>query len=144
MRQLILLMIFGLVLSSNLQPEGAEKAVRTVLDKQVAAWNSGNLEEFMVGYWKSPELSFFSGGRKLKGWDATIDRYRKTYQAEGKEMGKLTFSELDVQVLGPEAAIVRGRFELIFKDGTKPTGIFTLVFRRFNDGWKIIHDHTST
>jgi len=144
MRQLILLMIFGLVLSSNLQPEGPEKAIRTVLDKQVAAWNNGNLEEFMTGYWKSPELSFFSGGRKLKGWDATIDRYRKTYQAEGKEMGKLTFSELDVQVLGREAGIVRGRFELIFKDGTKPTGIFTLVFRRFNDGWKIIHDHTST
>jgi beta-aspartyl-peptidase (threonine type) len=60
MRQLILLMIFGLVLSSNLQPEGPEKAIRTVLDKQVAAWNNGNLDEFMTGYWKSPALKIRS------------------------------------------------------------------------------------
>ena len=144
MRQLTLLVIFMIAPGVGLQSQVPEGAIRKVLDSQVAAWNNGNLEEFMTGYWQSPELSFFSGGRKLKGWDATIDRYRKNYQSDGREMGKLTFSELDVQMIGRDAAFVRGRFELVYKDGSKPTGIFTLVFRRFEDGWKIIHDHTSS
>src|SRR5262245_60728343 len=93
-------------------PKSATAEIRAVLDAQVAAWNAGNLEEFMDGYWRSPDLTFFSGGRKLSGWDATIERYRKTYQAEGKEMGKLAFSDLDIQQLGTNGAVVRGRWEL--------------------------------
>ena len=118
-------------------------AIRAVLDAQVAAWNAGKLEEFMVGYWRSPKLTFFSGGRKLESWDATLERYRKNYQSEGREMGKLQFLDLDVQTFGT-GAVVRGRFELTMSDGKKPTGLFTLVFRKFNKDWKIIHDHTST
>lgn len=119
-------------------------AIRRVLDDQVAAWNAGKLETFMVGYWKSPDLTFVSGGRKLNGWDATLERYRKTYQAEGKEMGKLAFQDLDVQMLGSAAAFVRGQFELTLSSGQQLGGRFTLVFRKFKDGWKIIHDHTSS
>ncbi len=122
----------------------AEAEIRAVLDAQVAAWNAGKLEEFMQGYWRSPQLTFFSGGRKLSGWDATLERYRKTYQAEGREMGKLVFSELDIQPLGGRAAVVRGRWELTMSDGKKPGGLYTLVFRRFRQGWKIVHDHTSS
>lgn len=118
--------------------------IRAVLDAQVTAWNAGKLEEFMTGYWRSPELSFFSGGRKLAGWDATIERYRKTYQAEGKEMGKLEFSELEITPLGERAAVVRGRWKLTLSDGKEPGGLYTLIFRRFKDGWKIVHDHTSS
>ena len=118
-------------------------AIRAVLDAQVAAWNAGKLEEFMTGYWRSPKLTFFSGGRKLESWDATLERYRKNYQSEGKEMGKLQFLDLDIQTFGT-GAVVRGRFELTMSDGKKPTGLFTLVFRKFNKDWKIIHDHTST
>jgi beta-aspartyl-peptidase (threonine type) len=121
-----------------------EAAIRLVLSKQVEAWNNRSLEVFMEGYWKSPELTFFSGGRSLKGWDATIKRYRDTYQAEGREMGKLVFSDLDVQLLGNAGAVVRGRFELTMTNGTKPAGLFTLVLRKFGDGWKIVHDHTSS
>jgi beta-aspartyl-peptidase (threonine type) len=121
-----------------------EAEIRAVLDAQVAAWNAGKLEEFMEGYWRSPNLTFFSGGRKLSGWNATIERYRKTYQAEGKEMGKLTFSDLDIQLLGPDGAVVRGRFGLTMSDGKKLGGLYTLIFRRFNKDWKIIHDHTSS
>jgi ketosteroid isomerase-like protein len=126
------------------QSKSAAAEIRAVLDAQVAAWNSGKLEEFMDGYWRSPDLTFFSGGRKLSGWEATIERYRKTYQAEGREMGKLAFSDLDIQQLGPNAAVVRGRWELTMSDGKKPGGLYTLIFRRFKQGWKIVHDHTSS
>lgn len=136
----------GLVLSLSVQAQTAkaEAAIRKVLDDQVAAWNAGKLEAFMVGYWKSSDLTFVSGGRKLNGWDATLERYRKTYQAEGKEMGKLAFLDLDIQQLSPAAAFVRGQFQLQLSDGKELGGRFTLVFRKFKDGWKIIHDHTSS
>lgn len=127
-----------------LNRQNAQSGIRAVLDAQVVAWNAGKLEEFMTGYWRSPELSFFSGGRKLAGWDATIERYRKTYQAEGKEMGKLEFSELEITPLGASAAVVRGRWKLTLSDGKEPGGLYTLIFRRFKDGWKIVHDHTSS
>ncbi len=130
--------------SKPAQPAKAEAEIRAVLDAQVADWNAGKLEEFMDGYWRSPNLTFFSGGRKLSGWDATLERYRKTYQAEGKEMGKLAFSDLDILPLGGSAAVVRGRWELTPSDGQKLGGLYTLVFRRFKPGWKIIHDHTSS
>lgn len=130
--------------ASPAAPHSAQSEIKAVLDAQVAAWNAGQLEEFMKGYWRSPNLSFFSGGRKLSGWDATIERYRKTYQAEGKEMGKLEFSELEMTPLDERAAVVRGRWKLTLSDGKEPGGLYTLIFRRFKDGWKIVHDHTSS
>jgi ketosteroid isomerase-like protein len=118
-------------------------AIRAVLDRQVAAWNQHDLESFMAGYWHSPDLTFYSGKTMSRGWDAALERYRKNYQAEGKEMGKLDFSELAITPLAPDSAFVRGRFHLLFQDGKESSGIFTLVFRKFSAGWKIIHDHTS-
>ena len=118
------------------------KAIRKVLDDQVAAWNKGDLEGFMAGYWKSDELTFFSGKEVTKGWNATLERYKKRYQSEGKEMGKLTFSELSIDVLGPEAAVVRGRWKVVTSKETLQ-GLFTLIFKKTADGWKIVHDHTS-
>jgi beta-aspartyl-peptidase (threonine type) len=126
------------------QLKTAESGIRAVLDAQVVSWNAGKLEEFMEGYWRSPELTFFSGGRKLSGWEATLERYRKTYQAEGKEMGILDFSDLEIQPLGESYAVVRGRWKLRLSDGKEPGGLYTLIFHRFKDGWKIVHDHTSS
>jgi ketosteroid isomerase-like protein len=119
------------------------KAVRTVLDEQVAAWNAKDLPGFMKGYWESDDLTFFSGNVMTKGWKATLDRYRMRYQGEGKEMGKLSFEDLAVEVLGAEHALVRGRFRLRIGEQS-PTGIFTLILRKTPAGWRIIHDHTSS
>ena len=119
-----------------------DSAVRTVLQSQVEAWNHHDLEVFMSGYWNSPELTFFSGTTETKGWQPTLERYRRTYQAEGRAMGQLSFSDLQVQALGADAAFVRGRFHLMMPDGKQPSGAFTLVFRKFPEGWRIIHDHT--
>src|SRR5882762_9918501 len=112
----------------------AEKAIRQVLDAQVVAWNKGDLPGFMEGYWQSPDLTFFSGGNKTRGWQATLDRYRKKYQGEGKEMGKLAFKELDVRLLGTDHAVVTGRFQLQLKAETA-TGIFTLILHKKEAGW---------
>ena len=98
----------------------------------------------MKGYWRSAKLTFFSGGSKRAGYEEVLERYRKTYQSEGKEMGKLTFSQIEVEMIGKKAAFVRGRFDLVMSDGKKLGGLYTLIFRQFNDGWKIIHDHSSS
>ena len=132
-----------LTLASAANPPGkAQAAIRQVLDKQVAAWNRQDLEGFMQGYWHSPELTFFSGVAVYRGWDAALERYRKAYQSEGRQMGKLAFSALQIESLGRAAALVRGSFHLNMPDGKQPHGIFTLVFRKFPEGWRIIHDHT--
>jgi beta-aspartyl-peptidase (threonine type) len=137
---LSLLLVAPLVLAD---PRTDEAAIRAVLDAQVAAWNKGDLEGFMKGYWASPELTFFSGGQRTQGWQATLERYRKRYQAEGQEMGKLTFSDLQIELLGPDSAFVRGRWQLERKKD-RPGGLYTLIFKRFPEGWRIVHDHTSS
>jgi uncharacterized protein (TIGR02246 family) len=123
-------------------PPANAQTIRRVLEQQTEAWNRHDLEGFMQGYWHSPELTFFSGATEHRGWDAALERYRKAYESEGRQMGKLTFSDLQIETLGPAAAFVRGSFHLIMPDGKQPHGIFTLVFRKFPEGWRIIHDHT--
>lgn len=118
-------------------------AIRKVLDDQVAAWNRGDLDGFMKGYWHSPELTFFSGNDTTRGWQATLERYRKRYQGEGKEMGKLSFDELKFVAQSSDQAVVTGRFRVVLQKGT-PTGLFTVVLKKFAAGWLIVHDHTSS
>jgi ketosteroid isomerase-like protein len=116
--------------------------IRAVLDRQAEAWNRHDLESFMEGYWNSPDLTFYSGGIALSGWQTTIDRYRQRYQSDGAEMGQLEFSDLKIELLGPNAAFVRGRWRLQMSSGEQG-GLYTLTFRKLEGGWKIIHDHTS-
>ena len=122
---------------------GVKSVVETVLRQQTEAWNRHDLEAFMAGYWNSPDLIFFSGAQKTSGWQSTLERYRARYQGEGREMGKLEFSDLSIQELSPDAAYVLGEFHLTMSDGKTPHGLFTLIFRKFPEGWKIVHDHTS-
>jgi beta-aspartyl-peptidase (threonine type) len=124
-------------------PTAPTEEIRQVIVKQQDAWNRGDLEAFMAGYWNSAELTFFSGARESKGWQAALDRYKKSYQSAGHKMGKLEFSDLRVEMLAPEAAFVRGEFHLTMSDGETPHGLFTLIFRKFPEGWKIVHDQSA-
>ena len=117
--------------------------VRAVWTAQVDAWNRGDLDGFMAGYWKSPDLIFFSNGTETRGWEATLDRYRARYQAEGKQMGTLDFPQLDLLMLGTEAALTRGRWRLKMPDGKELSGMTSVIFRKLPEGWRIVHDHSS-
>jgi beta-aspartyl-peptidase (threonine type) len=137
-------LIAVLAMSSFGQKEGdSTAAIRRVLSDQQDAWNRQDLEGFMAGYWNSPDLTFFSGARESKGWQAALDRYRASYQSGGHAMGHLEFANLRIEMLGTSAAFVRGEFHLTMPDGTTPHGLFTLVFRKFPARWKIVHDHSA-
>ena len=120
-----------------------EQDIKHVLVTQVEAWNHGQLEAFMEGYWNSPDLTFYSGGTITKGWQPTLERYRQRYQAKGQEMGHLEFQDLDIDLLSRRSAVVYGKWKLTMSDGKTPHGLFTLIFKRMPEGWKIVHDHTS-
>jgi beta-aspartyl-peptidase (threonine type) len=122
----------------------SKAAIEQILNTQRDAWNHRDLEGFMKYYWNSPDLTFFSGAHNTTGWQGALERYKKTYQGDGKEMGKLEFYDLRVEPMGADSAFVRGAWHLTMNDGKTPHGLFTLIFHRFPEGWKIIHDHTST
>ena len=119
-------------------------AIQKVLDDQVAAWNRGDIEAFMDGYWESPDLVFTSGGNVQRGWQTTLDRYRATYGNSPETMGRLSFSDLEIHPLGDEAAWALGRWHLDDAGGKAMGGVFSLVFRRVDGRWLIVHDHTSS
>jgi len=144
MKQLLAVIVFAVAFATSApsQASGPDQ-VRQLLTDQQAAWNRHDLEGFMQGYWNSEELTFFSGTIVAHGWKAALERYRKHYQGEGQEMGQLEFGSLQIEMLGADAAFVRGGWHLTMSDGKTPHGLFTLVVRRFAEGWRIVHDHTA-
>jgi ketosteroid isomerase-like protein len=118
--------------------------IESVVRAQEAAWNRGDVEGFMnAGYWRSPDLTFFSGGDDTRGFETVLARYVKRYKTGDAEMGKLAFTRLEFIPLFEDAAIVRGRWDLDFEKQPDVGGLFTLVFRRMSGEWRIVHDHTS-
>jgi uncharacterized protein (TIGR02246 family) len=130
-----------LFLALLLAPTDAAE-VRAVLDAQVAAWNRGDLTAFLAPYRHAEDLTFFSGGAVTKGFAAIQARYEKRYGTSTATMGQLQFEDLDIMVLAPDAAFVRGRYRLKMESST-PTGLFTLLLRKTANHWEIVHDHTS-
>lgn len=124
------------------EKETISKEIEKVMTEQVEAWNRGDIDAFMSGYWQSEEMTFVSDNSISKGWKAALDRYKRGYDTREK-MGSLEFSDAVITILDKNNAYVLGRFTLERKDD-RPTGLFTLVFRKTKEGWKIIHDHTST
>ena len=115
--------------------------IQDVLRTQQEAWNRGDVEEFMNGYWHSENIVFVSGDEVTHGWQQVFDRYKKTYSDRTK-MGALTFSDLQITPLSDDSAVALGRWSLQRKKD-QPHGRFTLIFRKLPEGWKIVHDHTS-
>jgi ketosteroid isomerase-like protein len=118
-----------------------ETQIRVVLSEQQAAWNRADIPAFMKGYWSSPELTFAGSSGVTRGWQPVLERYQERYR-DAQAMGHLDFSELEVHMLGKDAAFVVGRWHLK-REKDEPGGVFTLVFQRFPEGWRIVHDHTS-
>ena len=116
--------------------------IRAVLDAQVEAWNRGDIEGFMEGYARSGETVFVSGDNVMRGWQTVLDRYKKAYDSREK-MGRLAFTELEIKIISKDAAVALGRWELTRANDT-PHGRFTLIFRHTGQGWRIVHDHTSS
>ncbi len=139
----VVLILLSLGPLLNAAPDGSaeEAQIRTLLDMQTAAWNRGDIDTFMTGYWKSGETEFVGASGIARGWQAVIDRYRRNYP-DRKAMGRLTFSSLEIHVVCPDAAFVIGEFQLA-REKDRPAGIFTLNFRKFPEGWRIVADHTT-
>lgn len=117
------------------------QAITDVLRTQEAAWNRGDIGEFMFGYWRSRYTEFESDSGIYQGWDDVLKRYEESYP-DRTAMGHLTFSGLEIHVLCPNSAYVIGKYRLDRKKD-HPQGVFTLIFRKFDDGWKIVNDHTT-
>jgi len=155
MRKILSLILIGaaamLLVIASVPRLAAQKAdartedrarITAVLTAQQSAWNRGDVDSFIVGYWESPELTFSGSGGVARGFDGVRARYKKNYPDKAA-MGELAFSDLEFHFLGQDAALVLGKWRLKRENGDVG-GVFSLVWQRFPDGWKIIHDHTST
>jgi uncharacterized protein (TIGR02246 family) len=158
MRVLIVVaLITAIAGSTAIRAADPTSEIESVLRAQRDAWNRGDIDAYMNGYWRSHETVFVSGDDVTRGWQKVRDRYKAKYSDRAK-MGSLTFSELEVKALSDDSAVVLGSWKLKLANDapsqiatparssgvtSEPHGRFTLIFRKFPDGWKIVHDHTS-
>jgi ketosteroid isomerase-like protein len=145
-RRRALAIIFGIstaaiVSAAPTQTQNATAQIRSALRAQQEAWNRGDIDAFMNGYARSASTVFVSEDTIRRGWETVRARYRKKYSDRAK-MGTLAFSDLDITLLSPDAAVVLGRWSLK-RANDQPHGRFTLIFKRLPEGWRIVHDHTS-
>ena len=140
---LVLLAAFSpLPVSTPPEPESDDAAaILTLLTDQTAAWNRADIEGFMNGYWNSNLTEFVSSEGVSRGWQALLERYRRSYP-DRKAMGHLTFSNLEIRVECSTAAYAVGEYHRQLENDN-PSGIFTLNFRKLPEGWRIIVDHTT-
>ena len=124
------------------QDERSVIAIRAVIDAQKDAWNRGDINGYMDGYARSLETTFISGDNITRGWQTVFERYQKNYNSREK-MGMLTFADLEITLLAQDSAMVLGRWHLQ-RANDQPHGRFTLIFRKTKQGWRIVHDHTSS
>lgn len=136
-----ILFVVAISVSASAQSSKDATAIRKVMDDQTVAWNKGDLETFMAGYWKSEKLKFVSGDKITYGWQRTLDNYKKTYATKAL-MGTLTFSELEITLLSKDAAYVVGSWHLK-REKDDPRGKFTLLWRKVAGKWLIVSDHSS-
>lgn len=137
---LILVVLLGF--SSQLVAQDKEqKAIREVMRLQENAWNKGDLQGFMLGYWNSPELLFIGSRGATYGWETTLQNYQRSYP-NTDAMGKLAFEILKVEITGKDSAWVVGKWALQ-REKDRPNGHFLLVWRKIKGKWLIVADHSS-
>ncbi len=143
---LVAVMSFSAITATNLLANDSTQqadraAIKSVLTAQQDAWNQGDVDKFLIGYWHSPDLTFSGSSGISRGWDGVLARYKKSYP-DRAAMGQLDFFNLEFRFLGRDAALVLGHWHLKREKGDVG-GVFSLVWQRFPEGWRIIHDHTS-
>jgi|ERR1043166_7444763 ketosteroid isomerase-like protein len=134
--------VAAIVSAAPTQSQNATAQIRSVLRAQQDAWNRGDIDGFMNGYARSASTVFVSEDTIRRGWETVRARYRRKYSDRAK-MGTLAFSDLEIILLSPDAAVVLGRWSLK-RANDQPHGRFTLIFKRLPEGWRIVHDHTSS
>ncbi len=135
------ILVAALVCAEPEQPSNSVAEIQSVLSAQQDAWNRGDIDAFMNGYARSGSTVFVSEDEVGRGWETVREQYRLKYSDRGK-MGTLGFSDIEVTMLSPDAAVVLGLWRLK-RANDEPHGRFTLIFKRLPEGWRIIHDHTS-
>ena len=142
MKKIILLTIAVIILAGLCHGQSKDEAsIRKILDDQTAAWNRGDIDGFMAGYWRSDKLEFVGRDNVTRGWQATLDRYKKNYDSREK-MGTLSFSDVEFTQVSKDAAYIVMTWSLA-RAKDNPHGKSTLLFRRFKEGWRIVVDHSS-
>ena len=134
----ILIIIFSLNLSSNLQDE---TIIKNKLKNQVDCWNRGDLDGFMVDYWKSDQLIFVGKSGLTYGWEKTLSNYKKNYPSK-KEMGELNLELIEMKKLDKRHYFIVGKWHLKREVGDL-SGHFSLIWKKMDDKWVIIADHSS-
>ncbi|MBN1821620.1 MAG: nuclear transport factor 2 family protein [Prolixibacteraceae bacterium] len=138
----ILFIFGGLFLNAQVKvPPKIEKEIQAVFDMQEKAWNEGNLEKFMEGYWKSDQLVFVGSRGPTYGWQETLDSYKKGYP-DKKTMGTLKFETLSIFKIDRKTVFLIGKWELTRESGNV-SGHFSLIWQKKKGKWVIVADHSS-
>ncbi|MCC6280587.1 MAG: DUF4440 domain-containing protein [Saprospiraceae bacterium] len=141
MKKILLLLLFPCSLVQLSAQNAAERSIRTIMAAQELAWNRGDLEAFMDGYWVSDSLRFIGSKGLTYGWQQTLDNYKKGYP-DTDAMGKLKFTILSVEQLSKRSAFVIGKWHLTRKAGDL-SGHYTLLWKKIKGKWVIVADHSS-
>lgn len=141
MRKLFILLL-PILFACNMNNQTEVAKIKAVLHNQQIAWNKGDIDGFMQGYWKSEDLEFVSKNGTTKGWKNTLERYQKSYPTS-KEMGKLKFTLGEIKFLNNNSATLNGNWELI-RETDNPKGSFILTFQKIDSNWVIIKDYTTS
>lgn len=137
----IIVFISSFTFTSGFAQSVDETNIRKILNNQENAWNAGNVEDFMKGYWQSDSLLFIGKLSVTHGWQKTLENYKKNYP-DTAAMGILNFNLLEFKLLSPEYYFVIGKWHLQRTAGDIG-GHFTLLFRKINGMWFIVADHSS-
>ena len=137
---IVLLFIFSIICCNNYDETIIEKEISTVLKNQEKAWNNGNIAEYMNGYWNNDSLKFIGIKKINYGWKKTLDGYMKNYP-DKSYMGNLKFEIKSIDIISEDAAFVVGKWA-IKRDKDDVDGMFSLLFRKINNNWVIVCDHT--